>query len=155
MVYAPPAPSVGSKSKRASRTSWPAVPGAVSIRRRTMVRRGSVSTTRRPPVTQRAWFWTPSVSPGRGRRSQPRQDRRSRKKGEKGTEWAYDGYHTPRPQHPDSVMALRAHVGRLLVHQLASEFAVDAVKVAECVRGPGADTRTTQLVRAALRSRPT
>src|SRR3989454_12653565 len=47
-------------------------------------------------------------------------------------------------------MALRAHVGRLLVHQLASELAVDAVKVAEYFRGPGADSRANQLVRAAL-----
>ena len=47
-------------------------------------------------------------------------------------------------------MALRAHVGQLLVHQLASELAVDAVKVAEYFRGPGADSRANQLVRAAL-----
>src|SRR2546426_4820805 len=47
-------------------------------------------------------------------------------------------------------MALRAHVGRLLVHQLASELAVDAIKLAERFGGPGADSRANQLVRAAL-----
>jgi len=47
-------------------------------------------------------------------------------------------------------MAMRAHVGRLRVHQLASTVVVDAVILARSFRGPGARERGDQLVRAAL-----
>ena len=47
-------------------------------------------------------------------------------------------------------MALRAHVGRLLVHELASEVAAEAISIAARIRGPGAGRRADQLVRAAV-----
>ncbi|PYP31075.1 MAG: hypothetical protein DMD47_08045 [Gemmatimonadetes bacterium] len=47
-------------------------------------------------------------------------------------------------------MALRAHVGKLRVHQAASEVAVESVSLARRFRGPGAAERGDQLVRAAL-----
>ncbi len=47
-------------------------------------------------------------------------------------------------------MPIHAHVGRLLVHQLASEVTVESIKLAERIRGPGAEKRADQLVRAAL-----
>jgi four helix bundle protein len=47
-------------------------------------------------------------------------------------------------------MAIHAHVGRLLVHQLASEIATEALRLAERIRGPGAGNRADQMVRAAL-----
>jgi four helix bundle protein len=47
-------------------------------------------------------------------------------------------------------MAIHAHVGRLLVHQLASEVAAEAIRLAQAIRGPGADKRTDQLVRSAI-----
>jgi four helix bundle protein len=47
-------------------------------------------------------------------------------------------------------MPIHAHVGRLLVHQLASEVAVESVKLADRIEGPGAQERADQLVRAAL-----
>ena len=45
---------------------------------------------------------------------------------------------------------LRANVGRLLVHEIASELAADAIKLARGIRGPGAFGRSEQLVRAAI-----
>lgn len=47
-------------------------------------------------------------------------------------------------------MVLRAEPRKLLVHQIASEVAVDAVQVARVFRGPGRFARADQLVRAAL-----
>jgi four helix bundle protein len=47
-------------------------------------------------------------------------------------------------------MAIHAHVGRLLVHQLASEVAADSIRLAERNSGPGAEKRADQLVRAAI-----
>ena len=47
-------------------------------------------------------------------------------------------------------MPIHAHVGRLLVHQLASEVAVESIKLADRIEGPGAQERGDQLVRAAL-----
>ena len=47
-------------------------------------------------------------------------------------------------------MAIRAHVGRLLVHRLASEVAADVTRLAESFRGAGAEARANQIVRAAL-----
>jgi four helix bundle protein len=47
-------------------------------------------------------------------------------------------------------MAIHAHVGRLLVHQLASEVAAESIGLAKRISGPGADKRTDQLVRAAI-----
>src|SRR3989454_4548816 len=47
-------------------------------------------------------------------------------------------------------MAIHAHVGKLRVHQAASEVAVEAVALARRFRGPGAAERGHQLVRAAL-----
>ena len=47
-------------------------------------------------------------------------------------------------------MVLRAHVGRLLVHQVAIEVAAGVAPLCERFRGPGAKTRADQLVRAAL-----
>src|SRR6266852_365888 len=47
-------------------------------------------------------------------------------------------------------MAMRAHVGRLRVHQLASTVVVEAVTLARSFRGPGAHERGDQLLRAAL-----
>jgi|SRR5215471_9361254 len=50
----------------------------------------------------------------------------------------------------DLQMVIRAHVGRLLVHQLASEIATEVTRLAKGVTGPGADSRSDQLVRASL-----
>ncbi|MGH8568614.1 MAG: four helix bundle protein, partial [Gammaproteobacteria bacterium] len=47
-------------------------------------------------------------------------------------------------------MAIHAHVGRLLVHQLASEVAAECIRLAEGISGPGAEKRADQLVRAAI-----
>jgi four helix bundle protein len=47
-------------------------------------------------------------------------------------------------------MAIHAHVGRLLVHQMASEVAADSIRLAECINGPGAEKRADQMVRAAI-----
>jgi four helix bundle protein len=47
-------------------------------------------------------------------------------------------------------MPIHAHVGRLLVHQLASEVAVESIQLADRIEGPGAQERADQLVRAAL-----
>ena len=47
-------------------------------------------------------------------------------------------------------MAIHAHVGRLLVHQLASEVAAESIKLADRIKGPGAAKRADQLVRAAI-----
>ena len=47
-------------------------------------------------------------------------------------------------------MPIHAHVGRLLVHQLASEVAVESINLADRIEGPGAQERADQLVRAAL-----
>ena len=45
---------------------------------------------------------------------------------------------------------MRAHVGRLLVHQVAIEVAAGVAPLCDRFRGPGAKTRADQLVRAAL-----
>ena len=50
----------------------------------------------------------------------------------------------------DSGMVIRAHVGRLLVHQLASEVAADVARLARELSGPGAESRIDQLVRASI-----
>ena len=47
-------------------------------------------------------------------------------------------------------MAIHAHVGRLLVHQLASEVAADSIRLTDRINGPGAAKRADQLVRAAI-----
>ncbi len=47
-------------------------------------------------------------------------------------------------------MTLRANPARLLVHQIASENARDAVRLARSLDGPGAQARGDQLTRAAL-----
>lgn len=47
-------------------------------------------------------------------------------------------------------MVLRAHVGKLLAHQVAAETATDAINLAQQFKGPGACARANQLVRAAL-----
>ena len=47
-------------------------------------------------------------------------------------------------------MALRAHVGKLRVHQAAAEVAADVVALVRRFRGPGTWERGNQLVRAAL-----
>ncbi len=47
-------------------------------------------------------------------------------------------------------MALKAHAGRLRVHELACELAADTVRLARTFRGPGSFERGDQLVRAAL-----
>jgi four helix bundle protein len=47
-------------------------------------------------------------------------------------------------------MTLHANPARLLVHQLASGNARDAVRLARTLNGPGAQARGDQLVRAAL-----
>lgn len=47
-------------------------------------------------------------------------------------------------------MVLHAEPSKLLVHQIASQAAVDAVALARCFRGPGRLARGDQLVRAAL-----
>ncbi len=45
---------------------------------------------------------------------------------------------------------LKAHAGRLRVHELACSFAADAVRLSRTFRGPGHFERGDQLVRAAL-----
>jgi four helix bundle protein len=45
---------------------------------------------------------------------------------------------------------IHANPARLVAHQLASENARDAVRLARLLRGPGADSRADQLVRAAF-----
>src|SRR5881396_4392452 len=50
---------------------------------------------------------------------------------------------------PSGVM-IKAHAGRLRVHELACTFAADAARVARTFRGPGSAERGDQLVRAAL-----
>jgi four helix bundle protein len=47
-------------------------------------------------------------------------------------------------------MVLRAHAGRLLVHQIAAGIVIEATEMARSFRGPGALTRGDQLVSAAL-----
>lgn len=47
-------------------------------------------------------------------------------------------------------MALKAHAARLRVHEVACEFAADAVRLARTFRGPGRFERGDQLVRGAL-----
>ena len=47
-------------------------------------------------------------------------------------------------------MTLHANPTRLLVHQIASENARDAVRLARSLNGPGAQARGDQLTRAAL-----
>ena len=47
-------------------------------------------------------------------------------------------------------MVLRANAGRLLVHQVAAQVARDAATLAASFRGPGAQARGDQLVRAAF-----
>src|SRR5438552_13842544 len=49
-----------------------------------------------------------------------------------------------------SRVMIKAHAGRLRVHELACTFAADAARVARTFRGPGAAERGDQLVRAAL-----
>jgi four helix bundle protein len=46
-------------------------------------------------------------------------------------------------------MTLRANAGRLLVHQIAAQVARDSADLAKSFRGPGAQARGDQLVRAA------
>ena len=48
------------------------------------------------------------------------------------------------------LMVIRAHVGRLLVHQLATDIAADVTRLAEEITGPGVQSRTDQLVRASI-----
>ncbi|MGE5144221.1 MAG: four helix bundle protein [Acidobacteriota bacterium] len=50
----------------------------------------------------------------------------------------------------NSGMVIRAHVGRLLVHQLASEVAADVARLVRELSGPGAESRIDQLVRASI-----
>src|SRR6059036_2529056 len=45
---------------------------------------------------------------------------------------------------------IKAHAGRLRVHELACTFAADAARLARTFRGPGQLERGDQLVRAAL-----
>src|SRR6058998_3691376 len=45
---------------------------------------------------------------------------------------------------------IKAHAGRLRVHELACSFAADAARLARTFRGPGHYERGDQLVRAAL-----
>ena len=45
---------------------------------------------------------------------------------------------------------IKAHAGRLRVHELACTFAADAARLARTFRGPGHYERGDQLVRAAL-----
>ena len=47
-------------------------------------------------------------------------------------------------------MPVHAHVGKLLVHQLASEVASESISLARGLFGPGAAQRADQLVRAAV-----
>jgi four helix bundle protein len=47
-------------------------------------------------------------------------------------------------------MPIHAHVGRLPVHHLASEVAVESIQLADRIERPGAQERADQLVRAAL-----
>jgi four helix bundle protein len=47
-------------------------------------------------------------------------------------------------------MALKAHAGRLRVHELACTLAADVARLARTFRGPGHFERGDQLVRAAL-----
>jgi len=49
-----------------------------------------------------------------------------------------------------SGVMIKAHAGRLRVHELACTFAADAARVARTFRGPGSSERGDQLVRAAL-----
>jgi four helix bundle protein len=46
-------------------------------------------------------------------------------------------------------MTLRAHAGRLVVHQIAAQVARDAADLARTFRGPGAPARGDQLVQTA------
>ena len=50
----------------------------------------------------------------------------------------------------DSGMVIRAHVGRLLVHQLATDIAAEVARLAEEINGPGVESRSDQLVRASI-----
>ena len=47
-------------------------------------------------------------------------------------------------------MTLRAYAGRLWVHEVAVEVSVRVARLSRTLSGPGAATRTDQLVRAAL-----
>jgi four helix bundle protein len=49
-----------------------------------------------------------------------------------------------------SGLMIKAHGGRLRVHELACTFAADAARLARTFRGPGQFDRGDQLVRAAL-----
>src|SRR3981081_1950477 len=49
-----------------------------------------------------------------------------------------------------SGVMIKAHAGRLRVHELACTFAADAARLARTFRGPGRFERGDQLVRAAL-----
>src|SRR6059058_4946082 len=54
---------------------------------------------------------------------------------------------------PDPLLSgvmIKAHAGRLHVHELACTFAADAARLARTFRGPGQVERGDQLVRAAL-----
>src|SRR5947208_13628127 len=54
---------------------------------------------------------------------------------------------------PDPLLSgvmIKAHAGRLHVHELACTFAADAARLARTFRGPGSYERGDQLVRAAL-----
>ena len=50
----------------------------------------------------------------------------------------------------DSEMVIRAHVGRLLVHQLATDIAAEVARLAEDISGRGVESRSDQLVRASI-----
>jgi four helix bundle protein len=47
-------------------------------------------------------------------------------------------------------MVIHAHVGKLVVHQVASEIAADVARLADRLTGPGAATRADQIVRSSL-----
>jgi hypothetical protein len=47
-------------------------------------------------------------------------------------------------------MAIHAHVGKLVVHQVASEIAADVARLADRLTGPGAEIRADQIVRSSL-----
>src|SRR5881628_51395 len=55
-----------------------------------------------------------------------------------------------RPELLLSGVMIKAHAGRLRVHELACTFAADAARLARTFRGPGHYERGDQLVRAAL-----
>jgi four helix bundle protein len=48
------------------------------------------------------------------------------------------------------MVTIHAHVGKLVVHQVASEIAADVARLAERLKGPGAKSRAYQIVRSSL-----